>query len=419
MTSQIILINQSGVAVASDTMTTYSGSHGVHKTFPTANKIYELGGNHKVAVMHSGSTAIGGLRYELLIREWALQQVDPLPSLEDYPRVFEDWLANYRILPIDEADVVYRNLCEEFGDFIGNMPEELKQQLAEQCDNGDGISKELEEEVVGGIDEVGDLWFVDDQPFRDLNAKRVLDFLRAQPESAVDHFLEHIALLSNRKKVAWIPSEPLSNAIENFAVKRFLHLCFSRNNAATLNFVGFGTGEPIAGVVEVEVDGFYLGRLRSRRSKREPESGSANEWIGTIAQDEAMQDFIGGLAFGRQKDFVDWAAVSASKALGIESDAEGMASFREDFSEGIRHRLWIDYVAPFRQTMRALSLPNLVQLAESLVRIQSLRSVTAPGEATVGGRVESLTISRQHGVQWHLTYSERESAVDTQIHPLA
>lgn len=105
MTSQLVAVTQAGVAVASDTMTTWPSQN---KTSPTANKIYELGPSHKVVVLHSGASFIGGLNYELLVREWALTQPSPLPALEDYPRVFLKWLSAYRKLRFDEREVVTR-----------------------------------------------------------------------------------------------------------------------------------------------------------------------------------------------------------------------------------------------------------------------------------------------------------------------
>ena len=113
MTSQIVLINQAGIGIASDTLVSREEGSNRHKTFPSSNKIYELGGDHKVVVLHSGSTMIGGINYGLLIREWALQQTNPLPALADYPRQFENWLSNYRKLSIDEENEIYDSVIAQ------------------------------------------------------------------------------------------------------------------------------------------------------------------------------------------------------------------------------------------------------------------------------------------------------------------
>ena len=55
MTSQIVLINQMGIGVASDTLMTSGGSGG-KKTTPSSNKIYEVGPDHSVVVLHNGET---------------------------------------------------------------------------------------------------------------------------------------------------------------------------------------------------------------------------------------------------------------------------------------------------------------------------------------------------------------------------
>ena len=123
MTSQIVLINQAGIGIASDTLVSREEGTNSHKTFPSSNKIYELGNEHKVVVLHSGTTTIGGLNYGLLIREWALQQINPLPALADYPRQFESWLANYRKLKIDEENEIYELLCSSFRYFAESISE--------------------------------------------------------------------------------------------------------------------------------------------------------------------------------------------------------------------------------------------------------------------------------------------------------
>jgi hypothetical protein len=68
MTSQVALMNHSGVALASDSVVTFGDS----KTFPNVSKIFTLGHPHQIAIMISGSASYipGGILWERVISLW-------------------------------------------------------------------------------------------------------------------------------------------------------------------------------------------------------------------------------------------------------------------------------------------------------------------------------------------------------------
>ena len=67
MTSQLILLNGFGVALASDSAMTL----GNKRTYETAEKVIPLPKPHRIAVLHSGSVTIHGMPYSVLVNEWA------------------------------------------------------------------------------------------------------------------------------------------------------------------------------------------------------------------------------------------------------------------------------------------------------------------------------------------------------------
>ena len=420
MTSQIVLINQAGIGIASDTLVSREEGSNRHKTFPSSNKIYELGGDHKVVVLHSGSTMIGGINYGLLIREWALQQTNPLPALADYPRQFENWLSNYRKLSINEENEIYDLLCSSFGYFAKSLSQEMCEQLNLPEYESDILPLESQQTLIELIRKYAEDIYVDEKPFSDLSEALILKTIRVQERGVTDHFIEHLAWVAGKEEVNWEPTLAIIEAIEYFVVQRLLHWNWNPNQAS-LNFVGFGSDEPIGGKVEVEVCGFYLNRLRTRISARDPEASSSEVYIGTIAQDEAMADFIRGLDRNRQDTYNEIAREKATEIFfGEEITEEGtekIDAFINSFNEAINESLWDNYTLPFRRTLRALSLHSLVLFSEALVKLQSLRSATAPGEATVGGIIESLSIDRVQGIEWHTRSKDTNYQIGTSPHP--
>jgi hypothetical protein len=89
MTSQVILINASGVAIASDSAMTFGNS----RVYDTAEKIFPLPEPHHVAVLHSGAVFLQDFTYQLLITEWATSLgTVQLRSVEQYQQNFLEWL---------------------------------------------------------------------------------------------------------------------------------------------------------------------------------------------------------------------------------------------------------------------------------------------------------------------------------------
>ena len=417
MTSQIVLINQSGIGIASDTLMSRSEGGNRRKTFPSSNKIYELGGQHKVVVLHSGVTTLGDLNYGLLIREWALQQITPLPSLSDYPREFENWISNYRKLKINEDNEIYENLWEAFEYFAKGLSDEMQDQLNLSEYKNEKLSDEVKQQLIESIRGYAEEYFVDDHPYEDITDAAIVKVVRQQERGYIEHFLEHIAFRKNNNVVNWKVDAEITEAIEYFAIQRFKHWNFSPNQA-TLNFVGFGSDEPIGGRVKVIVSGFYLNGLRSRIEKREPDANESDVTIATIAQQDAMVDFMRGLHWSRQETYMGMAGEIAGKVFADESvTSEKIDEFVKAYDKALNESLFDDFILPFKRTLAALSLRSLVLFSEALVKIQSLRSATAPGEATVGGLIESLSIDRVQGIEWHVRGKDTNYQTGNSPHP--
>ena len=411
MTSQIVLVNQSGLAVVSDTMTSYSIGGG-HRTYPTATKIYELGAQHQVVVLHSGTASIAGVSYELLLGEWALQLTNPPPAVEDYPRMFSEWLSSFRKIAIDEGTVAYDTLCKNLSSFANSLDDAEKAFLTE-----DSLSEEGSNQLSVKYREYADHYFKDDAPFRDVTEEQALRFVRGLSSDVVEHALEHLGMAVRKNKVDWAASAELGDAIRYFCVQRFRHWCYSPN-FAVLAFAGFGTEEPMGGVVKLNIDGFYLGRLRARTTKRNPAASEVGPGIITRAQDEAMLDFIRGMSHMRQQELLEKVSSTARKHFSEKVELDVISGFIDDLDARLDRDLWHDFTQPFRKTLNALSLPSLLQLAESLIRIQALRSATAEDEPTVGGRIESVTLNRRQGIQWHFRINEPSPGRNNPVHPL-
>ena len=104
MTSQVAVANHSGVAVASDTVTT-SIVEGGSKSISNSRKISELGTEHRVLVLHSGSVTQNGVTLKLLLNEWTTTLSKPLPKLEDYVDSYITWMNREKSIHTQESEI--------------------------------------------------------------------------------------------------------------------------------------------------------------------------------------------------------------------------------------------------------------------------------------------------------------------------
>ena len=308
--------------------------------------------------------------------------------------------------------MAYDTLCKDLGSFAESLDDAEKAFLTE-----DSLSDEGSNQLSVKYREYADHYFKDDAPFRDVTEEQALRFVRGLSNDVVEHALEHLGMAVRKNKVDWAASAELGDAIRYFCVQRFRHWCFSPN-FAVLAFAGFGTEEPMGGVVQLNIDGFYLGRLRARTMERIPAASEAGPGIITLAQDEAMADFIRGMSSPRQQELLEKVSSTARKHFSEKVELDVISGFIDDLDTRLDSDLWHDFTQPFRKTLNALSLPSLLQLAESLIRIQALRSATAEDEPTVGGRIESVTLNRRQGIQWHFRINEPSPGSNNPVHPL-
>lgn len=119
MTSQQILFNKIGLAIASDSAVTVGGS----KTYPSVNKIFSLGEQHKVAMMISGAAdhIPSGVPWERIFNLFADHQVEPLEKLTDYHLSFQSFIHNFEQDPstpnINKLQIV-KHLVSHFTELI-------------------------------------------------------------------------------------------------------------------------------------------------------------------------------------------------------------------------------------------------------------------------------------------------------------
>jgi hypothetical protein len=396
MTSQLILMNGFGVAVASDSVVTFGGTS---RTYDTAEKVIPLATPHRLAVLHSGSVRLHGLPYSVLVAEWVSSLGEtPLRSVDQYRASFISWL---------ESNHQWFSSEVEFGDFLDQLEDAYRAIRNEMLDAAKQENLEPVESRVLAVVESRRDWLSRFEPFA------------AATESWVDATWSTRESIIKERFEYWFDDVVRTPAIDQ-AILEYSRLYVQRGqflNRATLAFVGYGREEILPAFANVEVVSFLEGELmfelvdsQSGNPERVPYFG-----ILPLGQSSAIDLFLRGVAHGSLnvamrassrvlnelrsgvKELIDdeevWSRVDDAIETGTQEVFDAISDDVWDYSDR-------EFVHPLRGAIAGLPAADLAAVAKSLVELQALRQTTTAELGTVGGPIDVATISRDRGFEW-------------------
>jgi len=392
MTAQVAILNLSGIAVASDTFVT-SFTGGESKSMGNTEKIYQLGTQHKVVVLHSGSIGINDIPHKLHIGEWARTLSLPLPTLQAYADSYRTWAASEKRMlePGSETKTVNITLNEQYYEIARELDSardalkfedgttDRKKKVAIKAAFLKVISdysNYLDSlESYGGITEKSLIKFLADNQV-DIEGKLNYIFSR------FDLGEEEIQKLSSLAITTLLKIQPMAEDSE-------------------LAFVGFGEEEPFGGVVRMTCRGIYAGNLiASTQEKFKVLPNNSASGISYFAQRDAMYGFINGYNTVIVNELKGLIEQKIEQQWGDTTDEPIGWQLANQIETDLQEFARKTFVSPMLTTIEAMGLNSLAALADSLVGLQAMRTYSQPGTATVGGLIEVATIDRINGVQW-------------------
>jgi hypothetical protein len=410
MTSQVLAANLNGIALASDTLVTMTGSGGV-RTFSGYSKIFSLGDHHRVAVMHSGNAELNGMPIQNLLANWASTLSSQLNTVSDYATGFLSWVDSTQAEShiFDEQTLELTLLRGEFDDWKNFLESSLS-------DDDGGSVRDYEEllDLLGTMEE-GIGFYSGLSP----------EIVRAYVDSNYGDILkEWLSELSSFPGITPELQEKLSVYTTNALLQMRQDF---KSNLATLVFAGFGVTQMAPEIVRFSTYGVFLGRLRTQGfvdSLSGPDSfyvdaegveddfasfnlrGDAPSLLFSFAQDSSIQGFISGIS----PEFIenvlsDELAQEVGvglRKLDIEKTRIDIIRLASEVSNHITEyaaQLSRDRWQTMLGTLSAMTLSGLSSIAESLVRLQSLAKYMQPTLTTVGDTIEVFTIDKLSGVK--------------------
>jgi len=419
MTSQLILANGSGVALASDSAASF-----YKHVYETKEKIVPLSEPHQIAVVGAGLANFYKLPIAVVVRQWDRSLGDErLSSVEEYRDRFMSWLA-HSLDELASPEQRERRALEFFSRRYGYLQKLSRrlERMLEQAEAPKGAGDEeppelIETRVLGLLREIN-------QELMNLPGSHVIS---AAAESQVisaelvegtfkrlwDGVGDDGPVLSSAIEEAfgWLPrSEEIEHEIHTnikFAIEQhsYFPIDFSR---ILLSFAGYGSDDLLPEISSVDLAGAFGEHVWFRdvpcRHSRDEEFFCR---VHSQAQDDQITQFLTGIGhFGRE-------VVERSRhQVHAEWD-------KFDYSQRTRERLshafddvigsLIEEAANFGRevelgkammSLANMPLDELANTARSLVDLQKMKKVVTAAVPNVGGQIMVATITLHEGFQW-------------------
>ncbi len=409
MTSQLVLGNGFGVAVASDSAVTLEDDGSPVRTYETSDKIFPLPMPHRLAVLTAGSALLNGLPFDVLVKEWIRSLGDSpesqLRSVELYRESFLSWLRDN----LDRWATSERR-DEEALSYLAGQLELLRQAIELAVENApEGEPAEITLQTL----REKNAWIAGSESLGSISSEMVESIFDRLWEETEEHRPGLSNLVAHHfEGLQW--SEEI-----DYEVRWFLRhtieksTSFPSGGKAELAFIGYGSRDLLPGVATLQTGGAIEDHIWCRPAfvEHAQADGFGYGLIYTQAQDDQIALILKGYdqksseltarAFlGRIGDsLVD--AAEAEDGSEEKTTLLDPVALRAAMSEEESRVSWDTKLGPARATVAVLPLATLVDTARSLVAVQTLSQTIRGVLPTVGGEIEAATITLNEGFQWH------------------
>ena len=398
MTSQIILGNGHGIALASDSAVTM----GKLRTYDTSEKIYPLAFPHCIAVLHAGNVLFHGMPYTTIINEWARSLGNvPLRTVPYYVENFRKYLVDRLSSWVTDQDLAR--------DFIRAMSQEFERihQILKQLE----IDQQAEKVHETWQEEVDRLDRLEDEASLSPSHQRWADkvFNQLLPTGAYGELWSISELIEY-----WFTDIARSEEID-WLIKRYVWLSISKHyptseeTSALLTFTGYGSEVMVPCYVSLEMhgaidDAIQWDLIAEQYAQR---SGSGMFLMNCMGQRDSIDLFLFGydenLVRGTKaavSDFLYKSDNAIEERLAESSTAASQTSIDQAIEGSVREFSEMNYFSAIRGTIAGMPLDSLTNTARRLIDIQCLSLDLRGRLPTVGGPVRSARITKSHGFEW-------------------
>ena len=382
MTTEVVVINKVAVALAADSVVTVtSDTFPYSKTYDTANKLFALSKFHPVGMMVYGNAEFMGFPWEVIVKSYrARLKKSSFPTLEGYAKDLQIYLS--------------KKLCKYTReDFKQNIKRIVFAELSSLL-NQDNL-RAASESLIQRLEQLDDFWKV--------------------KKSVYGETIEKAISLAVRNSVQDIDEDTQELLCKASFLILQKHYCSFQSSGIVL--AGFGSNELFPSYIDVQMDGVLEHKLKCKENYLHKVNRFGVACLQAFAQGDMVYRFMEGVdkryqghvesqIYGLAKREVDrlldelWLGSEVEK---IEKRKVIQERLNGQFKKLLttlaiyRHK---EFTGPIIGMLESLPKDELANLAESLVKLTSLKRRVSEDVETVGGPIDVAVISRGDGFVW-------------------
>jgi len=413
MTSEVVVMNRLGIALASDSAATVY-IDGRAKLYQ-ADKLFMVSQCHPVGAMIYNNSSLLGVPWETILKMFRRELGSRgLPSLEDYGRELMKYLGEaHHLFPADVQQQYYLKLVETLyrGIRVG-IEEAIEEAIFRMVEEGTMADADLHErEAARVIQATLHAWrSKNDAECFEPGFKQELAGLSTQLSGNLQILLKLFE--------PWKLKAPEVEALRELATLVVLKDEILHESLSGLVIAGFGEEEHLPVMQSFELGEIVLGRLKHRMALTKRIDAATASVVEPFAQSGMVNTFLNGISPSFELKLIEevGALIFGLPELVVDSLPKMSRKRKEEIknqllprSEEILNR-WAGeferhrdekHSDPILQSIAFLPKNELAHVASSLVNLNSFQKrMSIREDETVGGPIDVAVISKGDGFVW-------------------
>lgn len=409
MTSEVVVMNRMGVALAADSVVTVS-SGTTSKNHDSAVKVFMLSKQHPVGIMIYNNATLLGVPWETVIKMFRRELGScNFATLEEFGNKLIEFLnGNQTLFP---SKVQKEYFLSELKLECQNIEDDAKRKFTLSFTDINSSAK-------GSVSEQRAV-SVQDAIEKRVNLWKDRDTANQISEHAVDEFIS--TLSGNISDVIlevftyWPVDSKLVADLTELARCLILKDRFVSETFTGIVIAGFGKTEHFPGIQHIKIGGMYGDVLKFRQLSINKISDDMSSFIESFAYKETVDNFLYGISQTNSehlKAAID--LISQMSLVTLDTVEELSGEIRAELREIVRaastkeadefrNRIERSYLRRYRsilEVVQTLPVKELAHVASTLVSLSSFQQHMSLDKETVGGPVDVCVISKGDGFIW-------------------
>lgn len=404
MTCEVAVANKLGIALAADSAVTRT-KNGDRTYASGVNKIFQLTEHDPVACLIYNNASIASIPWELLIKDFRKKSRGAFGTIKEYQEEFLNYINtnNSPGLITDEVREFgnYQSLYAATFNVIYRLSKTIDSSVASGVPLHEAIrsSFDVAKNYINIVPYDSALCGIDPKEFHKKNHSIIYSYVTGLENWQKYKDIENL-----------IPELEITEFISESLLKEALTIL--SNSYTGIVIAGYGEHEYLPVCREIKIYGFIdKTLLHTIGDTNEIKHIGSGSFIKPFATSNMVETFM----LGASNDVTGFVQNSylknVEKTCSEILDAHNFTADKDTVSKIIQSNLrpfsnqWISnaisaHLDPLLDIVSGLPLPELGELAETLVMLESLKEKVTRGTQSVGGPIDVAVITKAEGLVW-------------------